>query len=227
GLLIRCAVIRNPVGSECLLLFMKRELVRAGFQVLLPAAAQIGAEPSMRLGRNIPHRRNIRASVKEYTALLRFDDAPPRRWGGVRDGTLRRIAEKRSRDRDTTLLVGFTALRFRCLSFRSVCALELVVSGCFPKQLLDFRWCIVRWRRVDADDAAVAIQLVTGTQSQSRDAMGVNADQVQPIRRHLQRELLHRFAIAAIEQRRLASLLREEVHRSYRQRLRRTRNSSC
>ncbi|PYR34456.1 MAG: hypothetical protein DMF93_23490 [Acidobacteria bacterium] len=112
-----------------------------------------------------------------------------------------------------SLLVGFTTLYLGCVTLGAVRAFELVITRGLSEQLLDVGRRVIRRGCVDPNDAAIAVELVTGPQFQTRDAVGVNAHQMQPIGRHLQRELLHRFAVTAVKQRRLTSLLRQEVRR--------------
>src|SRR6185295_5136310 len=121
------------------------------------------------------------------------------------------VTEERLCNVRPPVLVGFATLYLGRVTFGAVRAFELVVTRSLSEQLLDIRRRVIRRGRFDPNDAVIAIELVTWSQFETRDAVGVNADQMQPIGRHLQRELLHRFAVTAAEQRRLASLLREQV----------------
>ena len=110
-----------------------------------------------------------------------------------------RIDEEGPGGVDPALLVGFPPLDFRRLALGLVCAFQLVVPCRLAEQLLDIRRRIVCGRGVDPDDAVLTVQLVPRTQFETGDALHIDAHQMQSIGRHLQRELLHRLAVTAVE----------------------------
>ena len=73
----------------------------------------------------------------------------------------------------------------------------------FTKEVLDLGRRIVRGRRVNPHDALFIVHLVSRTQLQPCDAVGVDTHEVQAIGRYLDGEFLHGASIAACEQRAL------------------------
>jgi len=80
---------------------------------------------------------------------------------------------------------------------------------------------VVDWSKRDLHDALVAIQLEWGTERQSRDAIGVDVDQVQSRRRHWDLDALFRAAVTAHQQRCFVFRLGQAVVGDHDQRARR------
>ena len=84
------------------------------------------------------------------------------------------VGEEGVCDSVTKRAVGFTSFGTRDVAIREVRGFELVILGCSSIELVD-RWrLVVHRRRVNADDAAVAIDLISRTQLQSRDTLLVD-----------------------------------------------------
>jgi DNA primase catalytic core, N-terminal domain/CHC2 zinc finger len=94
---------------------------------------------------------------------------------------------------------------------------ELMVARGLAQQLVDRRRLVVDGRHVDADHLMLGVQLVARAQLEARDAVAIDAHEVQAVRRHLDRDALHGTPVAAGEQRRLPARLRQVVHRRDRQ----------
>src|SRR5258708_5150111 len=143
--------------------------------------------------RNVLGGSGVDVRVKEDPSNFRFDHASlgRRRWMHERSSS--GVAGERLCNGRPPLLGGLTTLYLGRGTFGSVWAFELVVTRGLSEQLLDIGRRVIRRGRVDPNDAAIAVELVTWPQFQTRDALGVNAHQMQPIGGHLQRELLHRF----------------------------------
>src|SRR4051794_17012676 len=131
-----------------------------------------------------------------------------------------RVGEERLRDRRSPVLVGFSALCLSGLTLGVISAFELMIPRCLAEQLLKFRRCIVRWRSVDADDTVITVESILRSKLQASDSVGVNCDEMKSVGGNWERKLLHGLAVTAVEQRRLASLLREEIRRADGQHLR-------
>src|SRR5882672_11170103 len=170
--------------------------------------------------RNVLGRSKVRVRVEEDPSVLRFDEASLGRRRGMLERPPCGIGEKRLCDVRPAILVGFTTLYLRRLTLGAVSAFELMIARSLSEQLLDIGGLVVDGSRVNPDDTVIAVELVTWPQFETRGAVGVDAYEMQPIAWHLQRELLHCFAVTAIEERCLASLLREQVCRVDRQHLR-------
>src|SRR5262249_61273379 len=114
-----------------------------------------------------------------------------------------RTAGERLRRVGAALVVSFPPFDLRGLTLGLVRTFQLMVPRGLAEQLLDVRGCVVCRRRIDADDPVLAIELITRPKLETRDAVRIDADEVQPIGRDLQGELLYGFAVTAVEQRRL------------------------
>src|SRR4051794_32111840 len=100
-------------------------------------SAQVCTESTMCLGRYVSSRRHVGSRVKEDSSFFALDHASFGRWRGVSGGAFQRVTKERTRGRHTPLVVSFATRDFGGLAFRTVCAFELMVSGCLSEQLLD------------------------------------------------------------------------------------------
>jgi hypothetical protein len=92
----------------------------------------------------------------------------------MQNGALALVRQERVCDSVTKRAIGFSPLGARDVAIGEVRGFELVILGCSSIELVD-RWrLVVHRRRVNADDAAVAIDLISRTQLQSRDALLVD-----------------------------------------------------
>jgi hypothetical protein len=87
---------------------------------------------------------------------------------------------------------------------------KLMISRGFAEELVNFGRRVVRRRSVNPTDA-VTIELITRTKLQPSHTVRVDADEMQAVRGHLNRKLLHGPAITASEQRCLSALFGQEV----------------
>jgi hypothetical protein len=165
----------------------------------------------MRFGWNFSSRGQVGRFVEEDAPVVGGHEATPRRWRRVDERPLRRIAQERAGNRGSALLIGFTAFHLRRATLIFVRPFELVILCGFTKELFDLWRRVIRRRRIDPYDAVVRAQLKSWSKSQPRNAVRVDADQVQPIRRHVQHELLDGFPVTAFEQRCFATLLGQKV----------------
>ena len=157
---------------------MNHELRGTILSIPIPASPQVRAEATMGFGRHVTCRRLVGVPLEEHPALCRRQVAALRRRRRMDERPLCRIAQERLRDLRSPLPVGFVAVAFGGPAFRLVRAFELMIPRGLPKQLVHVWRHVVRGRRVDAHDALLAIELVPRTQLESRDAFGVDADEM-------------------------------------------------
>jgi hypothetical protein len=91
-------------------------------------------------------------------------------------------------------------IAWRGRALRLIRAFQLVILRRCQEQFLDRRRSIVDRRIVDADDLIVVCHLIVRAQLEPGDAASINAHEVQAMGRHLDRDLLPRTAITAVEQ---------------------------
>jgi hypothetical protein len=110
-------------------------------------------------------------------------------------------------DVSSLLACRLAASRLARPVFRLVAALQLVVPGGLPKQILEVRRRVVDREGVDARHVLVGVELIPRPELQPRHALRIDADQVQPVRWHLHRDVLRLVPIAAVQQRSFPAFL--------------------
>jgi hypothetical protein len=102
---------------------------------------------------------------------------------------LRGIAQERLCNGRSSVQANLSPFDVGALAFRLVRAFELMIPRGFTEQLLHVGRCIVDGSGVDPHDTLLAIMLITRTELQACDAVRVDADQVQAVRRDLHVDL--------------------------------------
>jgi hypothetical protein len=200
GLLFGRSMGGHPFGDEALLLLVHRQLRRSRCSIALLAFAQVPSEPPVSLGRDLSRRHFVGIGVEAETTMLRRQVTSRRRGRRMHQGAPAAIIEKCLRHSRAAIALDVSLLR-PCRPTRQVERLfELMISGRFPKQLVETRWRLIRRWRVDASDASFAVMLVPWPQLQSRHSLSVDADEMESAARDVDPELLDGVAIPAGEQ---------------------------
>src|SRR5688572_17065620 len=118
----------------------------------------------------------IRFDVEVHAATLRCQAAPPRRWRWVRQRPLRRILEKCRRDLRSPFTTVTASTRARVLARRMVGALQLMIPGGLPEQIVNCGRAVVRRRCVDPQHHILAIALEARSEFQARNTFAAHTD---------------------------------------------------
>src|SRR5262245_46657868 len=115
----------------------------------------------MRFSRNVFRAASISSDVEQEATLFGLEITTLRSRRRMQNRALALVCQERVCDGVTKRAVVFTPLGARDVAIREVRGFELVILRCSSIQLVD-RWrLVVHRRRVDADDAAFGVDLIS------------------------------------------------------------------